>query len=181
MSCRVGVIAKPVCGATAVSHHQPIDGILCFSVAAAFIHKLSGQYRFASRFEENGFRRLGLRRVHHDADDFGEHRRVRAIQRRSTKDFQRERKCFVLIPRAANKRNSSRSQEYLLADRSMPILPVSFSLMASFISSITLLGVSNEIYQYGTQFIVINVSYGNMSLADVGFTTPQIIFALFQA
>lgn len=61
----------------------------------------------------------------------------------------------------------------------MPILPVSFSLMASFISSITLLGVSNEIYQFGTQFIVINVSYGNMSLADVGFTTPQIIFALF--
>lgn len=42
----------------------------------------------------------------------------------------------------------------------MPVLPVAFSLMASFISSITLLGVSNEIYTYGTQFIVINVSYG---------------------
>lgn len=45
-------------------------------------------------------------------------------------------------------------QEYLLADRSMPIWPVSFSLMASFMSAITLLGVSNEIYQYGTQFIL---------------------------
>lgn len=42
----------------------------------------------------------------------------------------------------------------------MPILPVAFSLMASFISSITLLGVSNEIYTYGTQFIIINLSYG---------------------
>lgn len=42
----------------------------------------------------------------------------------------------------------------------MPVLPVAFSLMASFISSITLLGVSNEIYQFGTQFVIINVSYG---------------------
>lgn len=47
-----------------------------------------------------------------------------------------------------------------MADRSMPIWPVSFSLMASFMSAITLLGVSNENYQFGTQFIVINISYG---------------------
>lgn len=32
--------------------------------------------------------------------------------------------------------------------------------MASFMSAITLLGVSNENYQFGTQFIVINLSYG---------------------
>lgn len=38
--------------------------------------------------------------------------------------------------------------------------PVAFSLMASFMSAITLIGVSNENYQYGTQFIVINISYG---------------------
>lgn len=50
--------------------------------------------------------------------------------------------------------------EYLLADRNMSIWPVSFSLMASFMSAITLLGVSNENYQFGTQFIVINLSYG---------------------
>lgn len=42
----------------------------------------------------------------------------------------------------------------------MSIIPVSFSLMASFMSAITLIGVSNEIYQFGTQFIVINLSYG---------------------
>lgn len=47
-----------------------------------------------------------------------------------------------------------------MADRSMPIWPVSFSLMASFMSAVTLLGVSNENYQFGTQFIVINISYG---------------------
>lgn len=57
----------------------------------------------------------------------------------------------------------------------MPILPVSFSLMASFISSITLLGVSNEIYQFGTQFIAINVTYGN-KVAQVGCEL-SVIFA----
>nr|CAH7751224.1 unnamed protein product [Callosobruchus chinensis] len=51
-------------------------------------------------------------------------------------------------------------QEYLLADKNMPIFPVAFSLMASFMSAITLLGVSSENYTYGLQFIVINLSYG---------------------
>ncbi|XP_069944325.1 putative sodium-dependent multivitamin transporter [Cherax quadricarinatus] len=41
----------------------------------------------------------------------------------------------------------------------MPILPVAFSLMASFMSAITILGVSKENYMFGTQFIVINISY----------------------
>ncbi|XP_058057919.1 putative sodium-dependent multivitamin transporter [Anopheles bellator] len=50
--------------------------------------------------------------------------------------------------------------EYLLADRNMSIWPVSFSLMASFMSAVTLLGVSNENYQFGTQFVAINLSYG---------------------
>lgn len=49
--------------------------------------------------------------------------------------------------------------EYLLADKSMGVLPVSFSLMASFMSAITLLGVSAEVYFYGAQFILINISY----------------------
>lgn len=49
--------------------------------------------------------------------------------------------------------------EYLLASRSMGALPVAFSLMASFMSAITLLGVSMEMYQYGTQFVVINLAY----------------------
>nr|CAI5832809.1 unnamed protein product [Callosobruchus analis] len=42
----------------------------------------------------------------------------------------------------------------------MPIFPVAFSLMASFMSAITLLGVSSENYTYGLQFIIINLSYG---------------------
>ncbi len=41
----------------------------------------------------------------------------------------------------------------------MSSVPVAFSLMASFMSSITLLGVSSENYVYGTQFVVINLAY----------------------
>ncbi|XP_073828052.1 putative sodium-dependent multivitamin transporter [Musca autumnalis] len=41
----------------------------------------------------------------------------------------------------------------------MSVIPVAFSLMASFMSAVTLLGVSAENYQYGTQFVLINVSY----------------------
>lgn len=51
------------------------------------------------------------------------------------------------------------TKEYLLADGSMSAFPVSFSLMASLMSAISLLGVSNESYQFGTMFCVINVSY----------------------
>jgi sodium-coupled monocarboxylate transporter 8/12 len=51
------------------------------------------------------------------------------------------------------------TNEYLLGDKEMSIFPVSFSLMASFMSAITLLGLTSENYMYGTQFIVINLSY----------------------
>ncbi|XP_011185449.1 putative sodium-dependent multivitamin transporter [Zeugodacus cucurbitae] len=50
-------------------------------------------------------------------------------------------------------------KEYLLADQSMTTFPVAVSLMASFMSSITLLGVSSESYQFGTMFCVINLAY----------------------
>lgn len=51
------------------------------------------------------------------------------------------------------------AQEYLLGDKNMSVIPVAFSLMASFMSAITLLGVTQENYTYGTQFVLINVSY----------------------
>ncbi|KAF7276350.1 hypothetical protein GWI33_010447, partial [Rhynchophorus ferrugineus] len=41
----------------------------------------------------------------------------------------------------------------------MPITPVACSLMASFMSAITILGVSSENYTFGFQFVVINLSY----------------------
>lgn len=47
----------------------------------------------------------------------------------------------------------------MLANNSMSVLPIAFSLMASFMSAITLLGVSAEVYVYGVQFVLINLSY----------------------
>ena len=41
----------------------------------------------------------------------------------------------------------------------MSVVPVGIALMVSFMSAITLLGVSAENYTYGTQFVVINLSY----------------------
>lgn len=46
-----------------------------------------------------------------------------------------------------------------MADRNMSIFPVAVSLMASFMSAISLLGVASENYFYGFQFVVINFSY----------------------
>lgn len=51
------------------------------------------------------------------------------------------------------------TKEYLLADRGMGITPVAFSLTASLMSAVTILGVSAENYQYGTQFVLINIAY----------------------
>ena len=44
------------------------------------------------------------------------------------------------------------TKEYLLADRQMKIWPVAISLLVSYLSAITLLGVPSEIYTYGVQF-----------------------------
>ena len=41
--------------------------------------------------------------------------------------------------------------EFLLAGRSVGVLPATLSIACSFISAITLLGIPAEIYQHGTQ------------------------------
>ncbi|GFT26085.1 putative sodium-dependent multivitamin transporter [Nephila pilipes] len=50
-------------------------------------------------------------------------------------------------------------REYFLTNRSMPIAPIAFSLMASFMSAITILGVAAESYFYGTQYAMISLGY----------------------
>lgn len=51
-------------------------------------------------------------------------------------------------------------QEYFVANKSMRVIPVAIGLMVSYLSAVSLLGVSSENYVYGTQYAVINVSYG---------------------
>jgi len=53
----------------------------------------------------------------------------------------------------------STTREFLLADKQMHVLPVAMSMLASFMSAITLMGNPAEIYNYGTQFLMIGLSY----------------------
>lgn len=51
------------------------------------------------------------------------------------------------------------AKEFLLADRSMNPIPVAMSLVASFISAITVLGTPAEVYRHGTMFWMICFAY----------------------
>ncbi|GBN33480.1 Putative sodium-dependent multivitamin transporter [Araneus ventricosus] len=51
------------------------------------------------------------------------------------------------------------TDDYLLAGKDMSILPVAFSLMASFLSAITVIGVKAEMYQYGINMAYMNIGY----------------------
>lgn len=40
------------------------------------------------------------------------------------------------------------TEEFLLGDRNMPVLPVAMSLLASFMSTVTVLGTPAEVYRF---------------------------------
>ncbi|XP_047022008.1 sodium-coupled monocarboxylate transporter 1-like [Helicoverpa zea] len=50
-------------------------------------------------------------------------------------------------------KKQSSTQDYLMGGRNMKLLPVCFSLVASFISGISLLGIPTELYIYGTPYV----------------------------
>ncbi|XP_035732267.1 putative sodium-dependent multivitamin transporter isoform X1 [Vespa mandarinia] len=51
------------------------------------------------------------------------------------------------------------TEEYFSADRSMKILPLGIAMTVSFISAITILGISAEIYVHGTMFTVLSLGF----------------------
>uniref|UniRef100_A0A915J7H4 Sodium-dependent multivitamin transporter n=1 Tax=Romanomermis culicivorax TaxID=13658 RepID=A0A915J7H4_ROMCU len=51
------------------------------------------------------------------------------------------------------------NREFLMADRNMSVFPVSMSLLASFLSAITMLGTASELYFYGTMYWMVALSY----------------------
>ena len=55
-------------------------------------------------------------------------------------------------------RSKASSSDFFTGNRQLAIFPVTLSLVASFMSTNTLLGVPAEVYQVGTQFIVQIVS-----------------------
>ncbi|CAL1266319.1 unnamed protein product [Larinioides sclopetarius] len=56
-------------------------------------------------------------------------------------------------------RKKTDAQEFLMGGRSLSVFPVSMSVLASFMSAITLLGTPAEVYRYGTQYMIINIAF----------------------
>jgi len=53
----------------------------------------------------------------------------------------------------------STTDEFLMAGRNMGTFPVAMSLIASFMSAVTLLGTPAEMYQYGTMYLLISFAF----------------------
>ncbi|CAL1274534.1 unnamed protein product [Larinioides sclopetarius] len=66
----------------------------------------------------------------------------------------------------------STTKEFLFGGKNMKIIPVAMSVLATFISAITLLGVPAESYQYGIQYWLINISYCFMIPVAAHIYTP---------
>nr|XP_032290676.1 sodium-coupled monocarboxylate transporter 1 isoform X3 [Drosophila virilis] len=71
-------------------------------------------------------------------------------------------------------RRGSEALDYLVGGRKMKVFPVSLSLVASFVSGISLLGTSTEIYVYGTQYAFILIT-----LAISGLISWYIFLPVF--
>ncbi len=67
--------------------------------------------------------------------------------------------------------------EYLLGSRNMNALPVAFSLIAGYISGVTVLGTPSEIYYLGIQYWVIIVGIFFMGFV-VSYVYLPVYFAL---
>ena len=51
------------------------------------------------------------------------------------------------------------TEEYLMADRNLSAFPVAMSLLASYMSAITTLGIPSEIYKYGTMWVWFSIGH----------------------
>ncbi|KAJ8319211.1 hypothetical protein KUTeg_004302, partial [Tegillarca granosa] len=60
---------------------------------------------------------------------------------------------------AIKDRRSQDTEDFLLGGRSLHVIPVSLSLLSSFISAITLLGTPAEVYRYNTMYWWVSVAF----------------------
>ena len=72
------------------------------------------------------------------------------------------------------KKNADAATEYLMGGRNMSVFPISMSLVASYISGITLLGNPTETYIYGTGYLWIFI--GTILTAIAGGTIFLPVF-----
>ncbi len=67
---------------------------------------------------------------------------------------------------ACTGKKQSTTKEFLLADRNMGAIPVSLSMLASFMSAVTVLGTPSEMYVYGVRYWLVCIGYcGTIPLA----------------
>ncbi|KFB41195.1 hypothetical protein ZHAS_00008759 [Anopheles sinensis] len=64
--------------------------------------------------------------------------------------------------------------EYLMGGRTMLVFPIALSLIASFISGITLLGLPTEVYSFGIQYV-----YVALGVTLMGFVMGFIYLPVF--
>ena len=65
--------------------------------------------------------------------------------------------AFPFIVEAS--RGHKNNADFLLGGKSMGVFPMTMSLVASFMSAITLLGTPAEVYKNGTQYCLLVLSY----------------------
>ena len=69
-------------------------------------------------------------------------------------------------------RGQNNNAEFLLGGKSMGVFPMTMSLVASFMSAITLLGTPAEVYQNGTQYCLLVLSYPLVMAASAYLYMP---------
>ncbi|KAK3908025.1 Sodium-coupled monocarboxylate transporter 1 [Frankliniella fusca] len=69
-------------------------------------------------------------------------------------------------------RKQDNTAEYLMGGKTMGVFPVSMSLIASYISGISLLGLPAEMYTYGTQYYLIVLAEALVSLTMAAVYLP---------
>ncbi|CRK94159.1 CLUMA_CG007678, isoform A [Clunio marinus] len=72
------------------------------------------------------------------------------------------------------KKDADAESEYLMGGRKMSVFPISLSLIASFISGITLLGLPTEVYLHGIQYV-----YVSLGVIFMGFVMSVFYLPVF--
>jgi Na+/proline symporter len=65
----------------------------------------------------------------------------------------------------------------MLGNKNQKVLPVAFSLMASFTSAILMYGLSAEIFYHSTQFSIVVIGY-TLAIPVVGYVYLPVFFKL---
>jgi len=84
---------------------------------------------------------------------------------------------YFFIKERKNRNSEDLTGDYLMAGRSMTYGPVAMSLIASFMSSVTILGVPAEYYTYGTMFSWYIIPYAILPLI-IGWVYMPVFYDL---